>query len=323
MQNRIELLTPGGDIDAIKAAIAAGADAVYCGLNRFNARIRAANIGLEDLGGIINFAHSHNCKVFLTLNILIVENEIPAIIRLLNRLINISIDGVIIQDLGLLYLLSKYFKTLKIHASTQLTTHNEGQLAFLSQLDATRVNLSRELNIHEIKALTIAGHKKKILTEVFVQGSYCISFSGICYMSTVLEGNSGNRGKCSQPCRYRYLTTPAGKNFPLNLKDNSAYFDLQEISDAGVDAIKIEGRKKRFDYVYTVVNCWKKQILSFYHQNRLNSDNRDLYRAFNRDFSNGYLKGDINRSMFVDNPLDNSIQTLFEFNNDIMMRDLG
>ncbi len=314
MKRKIELLAPGGDIDSIKAAIVAGADAIYCGLNKFNARNRATNILFEDLNGILNLAHRNNCKVFLTLNILILGSDIPALISLLNKLVNTSIDGVIVQDLGMFYLLTKYFKVLKIHVSTQLTTHNEGQIKFLSKLNANRVNLSRELNINEIKALTLIGHKINILTEIFVHGSYCISFSGICYLSSVLGGNSGNRGRCSQPCRDRYLTTPEGNNFPLNLKDNSAYFDLREISDAGVASIKIEGRIKKLDYVYTVVNCWKKQIRSFYNQNSLNNDNSDLYKVFNRDFSNSYLKGDINKNMFIDNPRDNSIQHLSDIN---------
>jgi putative protease len=128
---RIELLAPGGDIDSIKAAILAGADAIYCGLDKFNARNRAANIGFDDLQGILRLAHQNSCQVFLTLNIIIIDREIPAIIGILNKLINTSIDGVIVQDLGLFYLLSRYFKSLKIHASTQLTTHNEGQIQFL------------------------------------------------------------------------------------------------------------------------------------------------------------------------------------------------
>ena len=325
MNREIELLAPGGDVDSIKAAIVAGADAIYCGLNKFNARNRARNINFGDLNGILRLAHSNNCKVFLTINIIIVSSEIPALINLLNKLINTSIDGVIIQDLGLFYLLSKYFKGFKIHASTQLTTHNEGQIKFLSKLNAVRVNLSRELNIKEIKAITSVGHKNNVLTEVFVHGSYCISFSGICYLSSVLGGKSGNRGTCSQPCRDRYLTTPEGKNFPLNLKDNSAYFDLREISDAGVASIKIEGRIKKFDYVYTVVNCWKKQVHNFYDKGRLNHDNSDLYKVFNRDFSNSYLKGDIDKNMFIDNPRDNSIKHLSDINdyptNEKMLKD--
>jgi putative protease len=308
MKRRIELLAPGGDIDSIRAAIMAGADAIYCGLDRFNARNRATNLSFEDLNGVIHLAHGHDCKVFLTLNIILVGSEIPALVKLLNQLVNTGIDGVIIQDLGLFYLLSTYFKRLEIHASTQLNTHNEGQIKFLSRLGARRVNLARELNVDQIRSLTVAGYKKNMLTEVFVHGSYCLCFSGICYLSSVQGGNSGNRGRCSQPCRDRYVTTSQGIDFPLNLKDNSAYLDLRELADAGVASLKIEGRIKKFDYVFTVVNCWKKQLSSFYDRNRLNTDTRELYKVFNRDFSNGYLKGDINKQMFIDNPRDHSIK---------------
>ncbi|MBE9467096.1 MAG: U32 family peptidase [Bacteroidetes bacterium] len=315
MKRKIELLAPGRDVDSIKAAILADANAVYCGLDKFNARNRAVNISFEKLQGILRLAHQHNCQIFLTINIIFVENEISALIALLNKLVNTSIDGIIIQDLGLFYLISKHFKNLKIHASTQLTTHNQGQIKFLSKLNATRVNLSRELNINEINALSNVASKNNILTEVFVHGSYCISFSGICYMSSVIGGNSGNRGRCSQPCRDKYLTTPKGKNYPLNLKDNSAYFDLKKLYDAGVSSLKIEGRIKKFDYVYTVVNAWKKQIQSFNNKNKLINDNSELYKIFNRDFSNSYLTGDINDDMFIDNPRDYSIEHLSEINN--------
>ena len=306
MKRKIELLAPGGDLDSIKAAIIAGANAIYCGLDRFNARNRAENIAFEDLNGIIRLAHSRDCEVFLTLNIIIVESEITALINLLNRLVNTRIDGVIVQDFGMFYLLSHYFPGLKIHASTQLTTHNEGQIKFLKRLNATRVNLSRELSLGEIGALTLTGHENSVLTEVFVHGSYCLSFSGICYLSSVNGGTSGNRGRCSQPCRDQYLTTAAGKEFPLNLKDNSAYFDLKALATAGVDSIKIEGRIKKFHYVYTVVDAFHKQLISLYDHDTLSNDNRDLYKVFNRDFSNGFLRGDINSSMFIDNPRDNS-----------------
>ncbi len=314
MKRKIELLAPGGDIDSMKAAIIAGADAIYCGLDKFNARNRAANISFEDLQGILRLAHKNNCEVFLTLNILIVETEMPLLLSLLNKLANTSIDGVIVQDFGILYLLSKHFKTLKIHASTQLTTHNEGQVNFLKQLGANRVNLSRELNINEIKHLTSVAHEKKVLTEVFVHGSYCISFSGICYMSSVLSGKSGNRGRCSQPCREKYLTTSVEKNYPINLKDNSAYFDLRELWNAGVDSLKIEGRIKEFEYVYTVVNSWRKQLQSFYTNDILLDDNSDLHKVFNRKFTNSFLKGNINKDMFIDNPMSNSTLHLSEIN---------
>ena len=314
MTGKIELLAPGGDIDSIKAAIIAGADAIYCGLDRFNARNRAENIAFEDLNGILKLAHKNDCEVFLTLNIIIVESEIRALINLLNKLVNTKIDGVIVQDFGMFYLLTKYFPGLKIHASTQLTTHNKGQIQFLSKLAATRVNLSRELNLHEIKDLATTAHKNNMLTEVFVHGSYCISFSGICYLSSVHGGNSGNRGRCSQPCRDQYLTTAEGKKYPLNLKDNSAYFDLKELADAGVDSVKIEGRIKKFHYVYTVVNSWRKQLQRLSEQEPLNSNNSDLHTVFNRDLTNSFLQGDINKNMFIDNPRDNSAIHLAEIN---------
>ena len=306
MNRKIELLAPGGDVDSIKAAIAAGADAIYCGLNKFNARNRATNIEFADLQGILALAHRNDCQIFLTLNIVILESEIPSLINLLNRLVNTSIDGVIIQDLGLFYLLANHFKKLKIHASTQMTTHNEGQIRFLNRLGATRINLSRELNLEEIKALTTVAHENHTEVEVFVHGSNCISFSGICYMGSVLEGKSGNRGRCSQPCREQYLTTPQGKKFPLNLKDNSAFADLGAIYDAGVDSIKIEGRIKKFPYVYTVVQAWRKQLDRLFTGSRLPDSDSTLYEIFNRDYTNAFLTGDLNKNMYIDNPRDNS-----------------
>ncbi|MCK5808538.1 U32 family peptidase [bacterium] len=310
MKRRMELFAPGGDIDAIKAAILAGADAIYCGLSKFNARTRAVNISLDDLPGILRLAHHHECKIFITLNIIILESEISAIINLLNKLANTTVDGVIVQDLGLLYLLNRYYKSFNLHASTQMTTHNRGQIAFLSKFDVSRVNLSRELNIHEIKELSLVAHQNRILTEVFVHGSYCISFSGLCYFSSVHGGNSGNRGQCSQPCRNQYVRTAEGKDYPLNLKDNSAYFDLKELYEAGVYSLKIEGRIKKATFVYTVVDAWRKNIQALYSQQKERPDSGALYKVFNRDFSNTFLKGDINKEMFIDNPRDHTIQHL-------------
>lgn len=306
MTPKIELLAPGGDADSIKAAIVAGADAVYCGLDRFNARNRAENISFDQLLGILRLAHSYNVQVFLTLNIIIVESEIPALIQLLGKLSNTSIDGIILQDFGMLYLAQKYFKGLKVHGSTQLTTHNVGQIKFLAELGLTRVNLSRELNIPEIQTLTKEAHNQSLMVEVFVHGSNCLSFSGLCYISSVFDGKSGNRGRCGQPCRSQYLTTAAGNDFPLNLKDNSAYGDLAPLAATGVDSIKIEGRIKKFHYVYTVVQTWRKHLEQLYNKNRLSADNAELYKVFNRGFSNGFLTGKIHRDMFIDNPRDNS-----------------
>ena len=154
VSRKIELLAPGGDVEAIKAAIVAGANAVYCGLDIFNARNRAANLSFDDLNGVLRLAHKYDCEVFLTLNIVILEHEIKGLVKLLNQLVNTGIDGIIVQDLGLFHLVKNYFPNLDIHASTQLTTHNEGQISYLSKIGASRVNLSRELNLDEIKSLT-------------------------------------------------------------------------------------------------------------------------------------------------------------------------
>lgn len=315
MKSSVELLAPGGDIDSIKAAIIAGADAVYCGLDSFNARNRAVNLSFEQLNGLLTLAHKYGSQLFLTLNIIILEHEFKSLYRLLNQLVNTDIDGVIVQDLGLFYLLKKQFTSLDIHVSTQVNTHNIGQVQFLNKLAVSRVNLSRELNLDEIKALTTVAHQNQMLTEVFVHGSYCIGFSGLCYISSVSNGNSGNRGRCSQPCRDQYQPTETGKKFPLNMKDNSAFFDLPALIDAGVDSLKIEGRIKGPSYVHTVVDSWRKQIDSFMHKGELQTDNSALYKVFNRDFSNAFLKGDINKLMFIDNPRDHSLQHFVGQNN--------
>lgn len=306
MSPKIELLAPGGDIDAIKAAIIAGADAVYCGLDTFNARNRAANISFDELVGIIRLAHEYECQIFLTLNIIILEREFKTLAKLLSKLANTTLDGVIVQDLGMLYILNKHFPTLDIHASTQLTTHNIGQIPFLKKLGASRVNLSRELDLKEISAITAVSLEENILTEVFVHGSLCVAFSGLCYSTSASVGNSGNRGRCSQACREEYKPTESGNKFPLNIKDNSAFFDLPALIDAGVHSFKVEGRIKGASYVHTVIDSFRKQIDGFVETGELLEDGERLYKVFNRDFSNAFLRGDLNQSMFIENPRDNS-----------------
>ncbi len=312
MSRKIELLAPGGDVEAIKAAIVAGANAVYCGLDMFNARNRASNLSFDELNGVLRLAHDHSCEVFLTLNVVILEHEVVSLVRLLNKLVNSGIDGIIVQDLGVFNIVKKHFPSLHIHASTQLTTHNEGQVLFLQKIGATRVNLSRELNLTEIKELTTVAHDHDVLTEVFVHGALCIAFSGQCYSSSVSVGNSGNRGRCSQACRDEYEVTAEGHRFPLNLKDNSAYFDLPQLVDAGVDSLKVEGRIKGAHYVYTVVDTWRKQINNFVDSGKLLADDGNLHKVFNRSFTNSFLQGDLNKKMFTDNPRDNSVNYAVE-----------
>ncbi|WP_206605661.1 peptidase U32 family protein [Pelagibaculum spongiae] len=162
-----------------KAAIIAGANAVYCGLDHFNARTRAANISFDNLNGLLNLAHQHQCQIFLTLNVVVVEQELPALFKLLNQLVNTAIDGAIVQDIGLFYLLKHYFPSLDVHASTQVTTHNAGQIGFVSQLNASRVNLSRELNLVEIAELSPIAHQHNMLIEVFVHTTLLKQFQSL------------------------------------------------------------------------------------------------------------------------------------------------
>lgn len=305
-KKEIELLAPGGDIEAIIAAITAGADAIYCGLDRFNARNRAVNITLDSLKSLLRFAHQKACKIFLTLNILILQREFPSLFTLLNKLVNTTIDGVIVQDIGLFYLLKEQFPRLSIHASTQCTTHNESQLLFLKKLGAERVNLCRELSLREIATLTQKAHSNNMEVEVFVHGSNCISISGLCYMSSHQSGNSGNRGRCSQPCRDAYEKTDKGVTYPLNLKDKTAWQELSELAEIGVDSLKIEGRIKKYHYVYTVVESWRKHLDHFQNSASFPAEKEPLYTVFNRDLSNDYLKGSISSAHFIDNPRDNA-----------------
>ncbi|MBL7004934.1 MAG: U32 family peptidase [Gammaproteobacteria bacterium] len=325
MSRKIELLSPGGDVEAIKAAIVAGANAVYCGMDTFNARNRASNLSFDDLNGVLRLAHEHHCQIFLTLNVVILEQELKALFNLLNKLVNTTIDGIIVQDLGVFNLVKKYFPTLDIHASTQLTTHNEGQIKFLSKIGASRANLSRELNLNEIKILTAVAHEHNLLTEVFVHGSLCIAFSGQCYSSSVSVGNSGNRGRCSQACRDEYEVTATGNKYPLNLKDNSAFFDLAELVEAKVDSLKVEGRIKGAHYVYTVIDSWRKQINSFINSGKLLNDDSNLRKVFNRDFTNSFLKADLTKDMFIDSPRDHSVNHAvqkYDPKSDILIEDI-
>ncbi|MBN2530451.1 MAG: U32 family peptidase [Deltaproteobacteria bacterium] len=303
---KMELLAPGGGIDAIKAAILAGADAVYCGLEKFSARDRAKNVPIDDLPQVVYLAHQHDCQIFVTLNIILLESEFSSIVRILHRLSNMRLDGVIVQDIGLLYLIRTHFPGIRVHASTQLTTHNAGQLAFLATLSTVRVNLCRELNMEEIKDLTNISHQLGMETEVFVHGANCLSFSGLCYMSSVCYGNSGNRGRCSQPCREEYEPTPQGWRFPLNLKDNTAFMHVPQLRDAGVDSLKIEGRIKQSNYVYRVVRLWQQQLRRLYSDLKLCERVTPLRTVYNRDFTSGFLDGVIHKDMFIDNPKDNS-----------------
>ncbi|MFP4242007.1 MAG: peptidase U32 family protein [Chitinispirillaceae bacterium] len=312
IKRKIELLAPGGDADSVKAAICAGADAVYCGTASFNARQRAANLSVEQLEQLVRIAEQRNCRLYLTLNTLVFDHEIPQILKLLESVYRAGIRVVIVQDLGLLHILKTYLSELEVHASTQLTTHNAGQISFLSRLGVTQVNLSRELSVSEISPLCETAHEKNIKVEVFVHGAFCISFSGQCYLSSFLCGKSGNRGECVQPCRRFYSVfgtkgrTDAKAVF--NLKDNSVFSQADSLYNAGVDSLKIEGRIKKFSYVYNVTSAWREQVDALETGRDIRHKDKRLEAVFNRKFTAGYVKGSIETDMFIDTSRDQSLK---------------
>lgn len=310
MQKKIEILSPGGDPDAVKAAILAGANAVYLGLKKFNARKRAENIDNETLKDLINIAHSRNVRIFVTMNILLTEKEIEEAINTVAELITIGVDAVIVQDAGFAYMIQKLFPSFEIHASTQMTTHNSLQIDFIKQFGIKQLNFSRELSAKELKPLIIRAHENELKTEIFVHGAYCISCSGICYMSAFISAQPGNRGACLQPCRRLYKTPHKDEEgYFLSLKDNNALRHAEELIGLGADSLKIEGRIKNFNYVYQVTNAWKKTLDNLYHPTKVQESYEDaVKKVFNRDFSTGYFSDKISSEMFVNSPLDNSLK---------------
>ena len=312
IKRKIELLAPGGDADSVKAAICAGADAVYCGLASFNARQRADKLTVQELEQLCRIAGQRNCKLYLTLNTLVFDSEIGEVLKLLESVYQAGIRVVIVQDLGLLHILKTNFPEIEVHASTQLTTHNEDQILFLSRFGVSQINLSRELSISEIKPLCDAAHEKGIKAEVFVHGAFCISFSGQCYMSSSLCGKSGNRGECVQPCRRQYSLLNAKNKTDakavFNLKDNFVFSEADKLYQSGVDSLKIEGRIKKFPYVYNVTSAWREQIDSLAAGEEIRREDTRLQSVFNRKFTAGYINGSISADMFIESSRDQSLK---------------
>ncbi|MFA6851499.1 MAG: U32 family peptidase, partial [Selenomonadaceae bacterium] len=313
MNKPIELLAPAGNKDAFLAAIVAGADAIYFGLEEFNARKRAENIKIADLPLLCAAAHVHNCMCYMALNILFFDDEFEQIYSLVDQAVNAGIDAIIVQDIGAIHFLEENFPNLPVHVSTQVTVHNISQIDFLAQFkNVTQVNLSRELSLVDIKLITAKLAEYNLKSEIFVHGSYCISYSGQCYMSGILYGEAGNRGACVQPCRRAYTADYSESEGsetefkPFNLKDNSAFNLAAELAKTGADSFKIEGRIKSAEYVWAVVSAWRQKIdeiagngSSSYKPVNLKSAKTLLDGCFNRGFTDDYLQGHASSDMFA------------------------
>ena len=221
-----QILAPCGDMDALKSAVSNGADAIYLGLDLFNARIRAKNFTFENIEEAIRIAHANGVKVYVTLNIAIYDREIKEALEYVDKLYLSGADALIVSDLGIASLIRKYYLDFEIHASTQCTAHNLDGVNFLyEKMGASQVVLARELPKKEIEYVT---NNTQAKTEIFVHGAHCMSVSGQCLMSYAMGGRSGNRGECAQPCRLPYKI--CGKNsYPLSLKDMSLNSHITEI----------------------------------------------------------------------------------------------
>ncbi|WP_305041492.1 peptidase U32 family protein [Geoalkalibacter sp.] len=248
-----ELLAPAGSLEAFFAAMENGADAVYCGLREFSARAKAKNFTLADLERMLNYAQGRGRKIYVTLNTLVKERELPQLVETLAALEALRVDGVILQDLAVWRLARGHFPGLELHASTQMTVHNAAGVRQLERMGFTRGVLARELSLEEIAAIRRQTHLE---LEHFVHGALCFSFSGQCYFSSWLGGKSGNRGRCAQPCRRRYRYHNQD-GYYLSPNDLSAIDLLPELAAAGVCSLKIEGRMKSAEYVASVVAAYR------------------------------------------------------------------
>jgi U32 family peptidase len=291
-KRKVELLAPAGGMNQLLAAVENGADAVYLGGRLFNARMNATNFTMEELKEGLEYAHLRNVKIYVTMNILIKDEELEEAVNYAATLYQMGIDGIILQDIGLADALRKTLPDLPLHFSTQGTVYNASGVRTAVRLGFKRVVLARELTIDEIR--TIAAEQLCEL-EVFVHGALCICYSGQCHLSRAIGGRSANRGECAQPCRLPYQDENGKEGYHLSPKDLCAIDQLGALMEAGVSSLKIEGRMKSAEYVATVTRIYRKYLDLALRGKAYTveaKDREDLLQAFNRGgFTQGYLLG--------------------------------
>ncbi|GGG08176.1 U32 family peptidase [Paenibacillus aceti] len=300
----VELLAPAGDWDCMRSAVANGADAVYFGVEKFNARARANNFRMDELPEIMAFLHSYGVKGFLTFNILVFEDELADAHELIEACIEAGVDAVIVQDLGLVKMIRELSPDFPIHGSTQMTMTSPEAVEFTKPWDMERVVLGRENNLKQIQKI---GEQAKLPMEVFVHGALCVSYSGQCLTSEMWGGRSANRGECAQACRLPYDLIVDGVQKPmgdvaylLSPKDLAAIDLMPELIEAGVTSFKIEGRMKSPEYVANVVSKYRKAIDRYFDGDNSapsKEEMRELQQSFSRGFTHGFLEGTNNKKL--------------------------
>ena len=281
------VLAPAGTREAVTAAVRCGADAVYLGAKNFNARRNAENFDELSLAETVRFCHQRGTQVFVTVNTLVMDSELPALETTADEIAESGADAVIIQDMAVMRLFARRYPDLPRHASTQTAVHDLYGAQYLEDLGYKTIVLARELTLKEMEY--ICSHITA-RAEAFVHGAHCMSVSGMCYLSAMLGGRSGNRGLCAQPCR---LDWQCRGDHALSLKDMSLISHLREMEDAGVGVFKIEGRMKRPEYVAAAVTACRKAMAGEAW------DEEQLRAVFSRSgFTDGYLRGERNGDMF-------------------------
>ena len=281
---KIELLLPAGNLDCLKAAVENGADAVYFGIDKFNARRRAANFQLNKIQEVIDYCHANGVRAYCALNILIKNSELQEYFETVKTLYLAGIDAIIIQHLSFIPILKKNFPDLEIHLSTQSAITNSYFLPLIKGAD--RIVLPREYSKEEVTNFII---KTKIPVEVFVQGALCFCYSGKCLFSSIIGGRSGNRGLCAQPCRRAY-----NGEYLLSMKDLSLIKHLPEMIKMGISSLKIEGRLRSSNYVAAASKTYRAAIDSYYSGNfSINEEAlKELELSFNREFTKSYFQSE-------------------------------
>ncbi len=289
----LELLAPAGSMEALRAAVQNGADAVYLGCGSFNARQSAKNFTLPDLTEAVKYCHIRGVAVHLTVNTLVSDREIPELCQLIRQAAICGVDAFIVQDLGVVQLCHQIAPEIAVHGSTQMTVHSLPGVLLCAAMGMTRVVLSRELSREEIRTICA---QSPIEIEVFGHGALCMCYSGQCYLSAAIGGRSGNRGRCAQPCRQSYGYGRWENKNPLSLKDNCLAGYLKELEAMGVTSVKLEGRMKRPEYVAAVTRVYRAAL----EQGQVTKPMMDLLTsAFNRQgFTDGYYVGKLGSHMF-------------------------
>ena len=295
-----ELLAPAGDLERLKFALLYGADAVYLGGQLFGLRANATNFTLDELKEGVEFAHSLNKKVYVTVNIVLHNKEIKFLIDYLKQLDEIKVDAIIVSDLTVVDLAKKY-TNLEIHISTQQSTLNYEAVEYLKDLGVTRIVLGREATKEDIKIIKKVG----LEVEIFIHGAMCASYSGRCVLSNYLTNRDANRGGCSQICRWDFdlldenkNIIKGDKNFTFCSKDLSLLKHINEICDMGVNSLKIEGRMRSVYYIATVVNIYRKAIDDYYNKKYEYNSNYEniLSRVANRDSTVQFFNGNYDKN---------------------------